>query len=212
MASSSRPTPGRVCRVAGDAQRTLDGLPCRGGSHRGGWVGGIGDHDRDLRLARRMVGGDATVCGSSSMDVAMLSLVMLGRPAQADRRAGDGHGSGRPVDRSPGDLDELARAAHGFRVTRVVEARIRAISGSIGHEPERHRGGGSRRFIGMEAVTSLAVTVAAHRHEARAYHHSPARSLSLPEIDSNARRTLSGVLAFRNLTLPSTRHAFMPPG
>ena len=41
---------GRVCLVAGDAQRTLDGLPCRGRSHRGGRAGGTGDRDRDLRL------------------------------------------------------------------------------------------------------------------------------------------------------------------
>ena len=195
---SSRPTPGRVCPVAGDTQRTMDGLLCRGRSHRGGRVGGIGDRDRDLRLTRREVGGDATVRGSSSLDVAMLSLVMLGRRAQADRRVDNGHGSDRPVGRSAGDLDELARATHGFRVARVDKAEIRVFPSSIGHEPERHRGGGIRRFIEMKAVTSLAVTIAAHRHKARAYHHSSATSSSLPEIDINARRTSAGVLAFRN--------------
>ena len=200
MPSISRPASSRVCLVAGDAQRTLDGLSCRGRSHRGGRIGGTGHRDRDLRLTRRMVGGDATICGSSSLDVAMLSLVMLGRRAQADWRVGDGHGSGRPVGRSPGDLDELARAAHGFRVTRADEAKS-GRSSSIGHEFEGHMSGGIRRFVEIKTVTSLAVTMAVDRHEARAYYHSLATSLSLPEIDINARRTAAGVLAFRNRTL-----------
>ena len=112
------------------------------GPDRGGRVGGTGNRDRDLRLTRRTVGGDATVCGSSSLDVAMLSLVMLGRRAQADWRVGNGHRSDRPVGRSPGDLDELARATHGFRVTRVDKAKTWVFRAQIGHEPSmRHERG-----------------------------------------------------------------------
>ena len=66
------------------------------GPHRGDRVGGTGDGYRDLRLARRKVGGNATVCGPSSLDVAMLSLVMLGRRAQVDGRTGDGQGVAAP--------------------------------------------------------------------------------------------------------------------
>ncbi len=115
------------------------------------------------------------------------------------------------MGRSPGDLDELARATFGFRVTRVDAAKNLGFSSSIGREPEPHKGGGIRRFIESKAVTSLAVTLAADQYKARAYSHSLANLLSLPEIDINARRTMAGVLACRNLTAPSTKHAFMPP-
>ncbi len=113
----------------------VDGLPCRGRSHRGGRVGGAGDRDRDLRLTWRMVGGEATVCGSSSLDVAMLSLVVFGRRAQADWRIGNGHRSGRPVGRSPGDLGELAHATRGFRVTRVDKAKIPVLRAGSATSP-----------------------------------------------------------------------------
>ena len=73
-------------------------------------------------VTRCQGGGDAAVRGSSTMDVAMLSPALLGRRAQTDGRAGNGHGSDRPVVRPPGDLDELARATHGFRVAREDEA------------------------------------------------------------------------------------------
>jgi hypothetical protein len=117
----------------------------------------------------------------------MLSLVMFGRRAQADWRGGNGHGSDRPLGgRSRGDLDELARATRGFRVTRVDKAKNLGSSSSIGHEPEPYEGGGVRRFLEIKAVTSLAVTVAADRRQPRADYHSLATSLSLPDIDINA--------------------------
>src|SRR4051794_6202888 len=207
MSSLSRSTPSRMGPGAGDAQRARDGLSGRGGSHGGGRGGGIGDRNRDMRIDRRMVRRDATVCGPSSLDVAVLSLVMLGRRAQADRRIGDGRGGHRRVGRSPGDLGELARATPGFRATRVEKGEIRARQA----RPAERHGGGRRRSIEIQAIPSLAVTIAADRNEARTRYHSSAEMGSLPEIDINAPRTLAGVLAFRNLTLPSTKHAFIPP-
>jgi hypothetical protein len=120
----------------------MDGLLCRGRSHRGGRVGGVGNRDRDLRLDRRKVGGDATVCGSSSLDVAMLSLVMLGRRAQADWRVGNGHRGSRPVGRSPGDLDELARATHGIRDTRAERAKTRGFRARSSTSPSGTKASG----------------------------------------------------------------------
>ena len=67
-----------------------------------------------LCISLGMVGADAAACRSSPLDVAILPFVMLGRRAQAHWRAGHGHGCGRTVGRPPGDLDELARATHGF--------------------------------------------------------------------------------------------------
>ena len=48
-------------------------------------------------------------------------------------------------------------------------------------------------------------------HNPRAYSHPLATSSSLPEIDKSARRTAAVVLAFKNLTEPSTNAAFTPP-
>ena len=113
-------------------------------------------------VTRRMVGHDAAVCRSSSLDVALLSFVVFGRRAQTDRRAGNSHGSVRPVARSARELDELAGASAGL----------------------------SNSTTGSPLV---------------------AADFSLPEIDIRAWRTFAEMLDFRNLTLPSTSRAFMPP-
>ncbi len=104
----------------------------------------------------------ATVCGSSSLDVAMLSLVMLGRRAPADWRVGHSHRSGRPVVRSPGDLDVLARATHGFRVSRVDKAKTRVFRSRSATSPSGTKAVG---YVGavIEAVASLAGAIATDR-------------------------------------------------
>ncbi len=66
----------------------------------------------------------------------------------------------------PGDLDELARPTHGFRVTRVDRAKIWSLRERSATSRERLKSSGIRRFIEIKAVASLAVTIAADRHMA----------------------------------------------
>jgi hypothetical protein len=61
------------------------------------------------------IGREAAIYRTSPLDVAVLSVVVLGGGHQDDR--GTGYCDRRPgrVDRSPGGLGELAGAAGGFR-------------------------------------------------------------------------------------------------
>ena len=77
----------------------------------------------------------------------MLSLVMLGRRPQADRRAGDGLGTGGTVGRSPRGLDQLARAAWGIRTARVDKAKTRVLRAKW----QRTKGG----MVGLRATKAL---------------------------------------------------------
>ena len=114
------------------------------------------------------------------------------------------------MGRSAGDLGELARATRGFRGSRVDEAKTRVFRPRSATKPS---GPETARLVGpvIAAVSSLAVAIAAGRQRARVDYHSSELTTSPPAIVINARRTLAGMLAFRNRTLPSTKHAFVTP-
>ena len=99
-----------------------------------------------------------------------------------------------------------------FEIREWTRRESLALCASTGRESRRQQSRGISRLIEFKAATALAVTIAADRPKGRAHYHSVGRfRCRCPEIDINARRTVAGVLAFRNLTRPSTKHAFMPP-
>ena len=156
MASASRPAAGRVRLAACDAQRSVDGLSRRGGPRRGGRAGRVGDRHRDLRRPRREVGGDATVRGSSALDVSMLRPAVLGRRAPADRRTGD-----RSRERNAPSIDPLATWMSWLAPLSAFEVyeRTRRRSGPFhvdGPCSGARNGGGTRRFNSPRGGTIFA--------------------------------------------------------
>ncbi len=94
----------------------MDGLLCLGRYDRGHWIYHTGGFDGNVCCARLEIGNQGAICRSSTLDVAMFSVVMLGSCDQGDRRAGDGHGRRSALVQPAGVVGELAGATGGFRM------------------------------------------------------------------------------------------------
>ena len=103
-----------LCPGAGGSQRSLDVLVCDEGLSRINGVcpaGACDGNDGAVWVAR---GRETEICESSFMDVAMFSVVRLGRHAKVDGRIGAGHRHRRRLGVSAVGLDQLAAAVDRF--------------------------------------------------------------------------------------------------
>ena len=80
------------CPACGDSYWPVDGLLCLGRYDREHRVYDTGGLNGNVSRARLEIGNPTTICRSSTLDVAMFSVVMLGSCDQGDRWAGNGHG------------------------------------------------------------------------------------------------------------------------
>ena len=123
MASGAGADSSRLCPAAGDAEWLLDGVPCSVRGRCRSRIRSTRFRHRIMCLLRMAISRPAKIHSTSPLDVAVLSPVVFGRRAAADRWPVHRDGCRSRLDISPDRVDKLVGSAGDLRsVSDILQA------------------------------------------------------------------------------------------